>query len=170
MLFRSSEVRLPVVAATLSSVIVFVPLVFTSDLTYAILGDLAKAVVFSHGFCVFVALFLVPTIRLQILNRRGTLVSKRAPLDGFLEKVVRAYGNFLTYIISKKKIQNVAGLILVGILVALLAGVLPKLPRELIGKPDTDWILLGVETRGNSLVEQMESQTEEVEEIGRAHV
>ena len=51
-----SEVRFAVIASTVASLVVFLPLAFTSDLSYAILGDLAKTVVFSHGFSMFVAL------------------------------------------------------------------------------------------------------------------
>src|SRR6185369_10753452 len=40
-----SEVKLPLVASTLASLIVFVPLMLTRGLSNAILGDLAKAVV-----------------------------------------------------------------------------------------------------------------------------
>ena len=59
----------PVIASTVASLVVFLPLAFTSDLSYAVLGDLAKTVVFSHGFSAFVALILVPTVRLQLMSR-----------------------------------------------------------------------------------------------------
>lgn len=65
-----SEVRFSVVASTIASLVVFLPLAFTSDLSYAILGDLAKTVVFSHGFSAFVALLLVPTVRLHLMSRK----------------------------------------------------------------------------------------------------
>ena len=40
---------------------------------------------------------------------------------------------------------------------------LPRLPREVVGKPDTDWLILNVMTRGNSMTRQMESLSDIVE-------
>jgi Cu/Ag efflux pump CusA len=41
-----NEVKLPIIASTIASIVVFAPLIFTRGLSSAILGDLAKAVVF----------------------------------------------------------------------------------------------------------------------------
>src|SRR5262249_1899444 len=62
-----NEVKLPIIASTIASLVVFLPLIFTKGLTNSLLGDLAKAVIFSHGLSAVVALILVPTIRLQLL-------------------------------------------------------------------------------------------------------
>jgi HAE1 family hydrophobic/amphiphilic exporter-1 len=78
-----SEVRLPVIASTIASIVVFLPLAFTSNLSYAILGDLAKTVVFSHGFSAIVALILVPTIRMQLMSSMEE--PPRSPIEGFLK-------------------------------------------------------------------------------------
>ncbi|RZA07017.1 MAG: efflux RND transporter permease subunit, partial [Proteobacteria bacterium] len=50
-----SEVRLPILASTIASLVVFLPLIFTRGLTNSLLGDLAKAVIFSHGLSAIVA-------------------------------------------------------------------------------------------------------------------
>src|SRR5262249_15722270 len=54
-------------------------------------------------------------------------------------------------------------LFLSGTLIALVAFVLPKLPREVIGTPDSDIILFSMDTSGNTVVKQIESQADEVE-------
>src|SRR5262249_43045261 len=64
------EIRFSVIASTIASVVVFLPLAFTSKLTNAVLGDLAKAVVFSHSFSAVIALILVPTVRFQLMSAR----------------------------------------------------------------------------------------------------
>lgn len=158
-----SEVRFSVIASTIASLVVFAPLAFTSDLSYAVLGDLAKTVVFSHGFSAIVALILVPTIRLQLMNRKGGEKPVHSPIEGKIrwleEKMGQALGAFL---VRKKLRFSVYG----GIFAALLALVFfvqPKLPREIIGKPDSDWMYLGMRTQGNTQVKQMESTADEVE-------
>ena len=81
------EVRLPIIASTISTLVVFAPLALTKDLTNAILGDLAKAVVFSHGFSMFIALILVPTIRLQIMNQtKDGDIAPISPINGFFNQ------------------------------------------------------------------------------------
>lgn len=156
------EVQFAVIASTISSLVVFIPLIFTSDLSYAILGDLAMAVVFSHGFSAFVALLLVPTVRLHLMSKGGQQHSV-SPIEKQLSWLENTYVSYL-----KKFIESSASRLAVyaGVVVALIAlglFALPSLPREIIGKPDTDWVMVGVNTEGNALIKQMELRTEEVE-------
>ena len=106
-----SEVRFPIIASTIASLVVFIPLAFTSQLTNAILGDLAMAVVFSHGFSAIVALVLVPTVRLQLMS--GTRDrSTHSFLEPYLRRLEEAYsallGKFLKS--AKAKMTVYAGL------------------------------------------------------------
>ncbi len=157
-----SEVKFSVIASTIASLVVFLPLAFTSDLSYAVLGDLAKAVVFSHGFSAIVALILVPTIRLQLMSR-GVFHDHPSLLDKFLKRLEHLYAFTLAKFLAATKFKNFtyAGLTLT--LALLIIFVIPRLDKEIIGKPDTDWLILGLSTRGNTLTKQMESQTEVVE-------
>ncbi|MCO4794178.1 MAG: efflux RND transporter permease subunit [Bacteriovoracaceae bacterium] len=159
------EVRLPIIASTISTLVVFLPLALTKDLTNAILGDLAKAVVFSHAFSMFIALILVPTIRLQIMNSsKNGDKAPVSPINGLLTKVETFYSKILRSFINFKATK---WLTLTGIVTSLLIMsflLVPKLKKEIIGTPDTDWMILSVNTHGNTLVAQMESQASEYEE------
>lgn len=158
------EVWLPVVASTLASLVVFLPLTFTSELTYAILGDLAKAVVFSHGLSAIVALILVPTIRLQLVDDPHRRPPRWiAACQGVIARGEDAYAKALGVFLERPLYRRVALGGLAALLAVLTALVLPRLPREIIGKPDTDWMVLDVSTRGNTLLSQMESLTSELE-------
>ncbi|HUP58593.1 MAG TPA: efflux RND transporter permease subunit [Bdellovibrionota bacterium] len=158
-----SEVRFAVIASTLASLVVFLPLAFTSDLSYAILGDLAKTVVFSHGLSAFVALILVPTVRLHLMSRAKSEVVVHSPIEKWIKRLENAYARALGRFIASARLKaaTYAGLILV--LVALVTTILPRLPREIVGRPDTDWMMLGINTNGNTLSRQMESLAEEME-------
>lgn len=156
------EVRFAVIASTIASLVVFLPLAFTSALSYAILGDLAKAVVFSHGFSAVVALILVPTIRLHLMKGGGSHDSPSI-LEGTFVKLENWYGEALAMFLNSRraKVGSYVGLALAFVL--LLTFVVPNLPREVIGKPDTDFLMLGVNVPGNTLLRQMEGQTEATE-------
>lgn len=163
------EVRFSVISSTLASLIVFIPLTFTSAISYAILGDLAKAVVFSHGFSAIVALILVPTVRLQLSAFEKTKKQiAQAPLESFLKKIESVYIKSLDMFIAKKKFQYSFFSALVVFLILLLLVVLPRLPKEIVGLPDTDWLILNVGTTGNTIPRQLESQMSQIENQLRA--
>jgi HAE1 family hydrophobic/amphiphilic exporter-1 len=156
------EVQFPIIASTISSLVVFLPLTFTSDLSYAILGDLAKAVVFSHGFSAIVALILVPTVRLQLMAGGGSTHS-HSPIEGQLKRLENGYGWALSHFLGRPWAKWAAygslGLVLAGLVVFIL----PRLEREVVGRPDTDWMMLHIDTSGNTMIRQMEVQVDEIE-------
>jgi len=158
-----AEVRFAVIASTIASLVVFLPLAFTSDLTNAILGDLAKTVVFSHGFSAIVALVLVPTVRLQLMSREKVIHSHVSPIESKISWVENLYGNTLHKFLHNTRMQRIVFVGAPVVLLALLLGVVPFLPKEIIGQPDTDWMMLGANTSGNTQIRQMDSQLEEIE-------
>lgn len=159
-----NEVKIPLLASTVASLVVFLPLTFTSALSYAILGDLAKAVVFSHGFSAIVALILVPTVRLNLMQRGG---KEQDPHDSvfepFLARLDGFYARILGRFIGNSFLKWGAYLGLTTLLAALVWLVLPKLPREVVGTPDSDMVFMSMSTKGNTLLKQMEAQADEVE-------
>lgn len=159
------EVRFAVIASTIASLVVFLPLAFTSDLSYAILGDLAKTVVFSHGLSAFVALLLVPTVRLHLMSREGERPREiHSPIEGRIRWLEAAYGRLLDAFLRARRVRLAAYAGIGLVLVALAAFVGPRLPREIIGEPDTDWLVLGMDMKGaNTKLSQMETQAEEIE-------
>lgn len=158
------EVWLPIIASTVASLVVFIPLLMTQGITNSILGDLARAVVYSHGLSAFVALLLVPTIRLHLMQSE-TQFHSVSPIEGFLIRIEALYGRLLEVVLHDRKVQWILGagvLVVLGLHVGLL---LPKLERELIGRPDTDWLIMGVNPNGNyeprevtEIVSRVESQ------------
>lgn len=158
-----SEVRFSIIASTIASLVVFVPLAFTSNLANAVLGDLAKTVVFSHGLSAIVALFLVPTVRLHIMRGQSVTSIPKAPLDKFLTALESFYVANLKWFLAHRKFRTLCYLGLLAVLAIEVTFILPKLPKEIIGKPDTDWIVLSASTSGNLKIQQMDSIASEAE-------
>lgn len=158
-----NEVKFAVISSTLTSLVVFLPLAFTSDLSYAILGDLAKAVVFSHGFSALVALILVPTIRLHLMSKGKDWVSD-SPFEKYISKLEDYYVNSLSRFVYNQKLQNLTYMTLAGVLILLSILIIPNLPKEVIGSPVTKDIMLMVSTEGNTVLKQMEDLSDEVEQ------
>lgn len=157
-----NEVKLPVIASTIASVVVFLPLAFTSDLSYAILGDLAKTVVFSHSFSAVVALILVPTIRMQLMSGKKE-AHAHSPIEPAIRWVEDTYTRLLSIFLQRRSLQMTVYGGLAALLALLIVFVLPRLPREIIGMPDTDWMVVDMQTQSNTMIHQMEEQAAEVE-------
>jgi HAE1 family hydrophobic/amphiphilic exporter-1 len=158
------EVWAPILASTIASLVVFIPIIFTSDLTYAILGDLARAVVFSHLFSAFVALLLVPTVRLHIMNAtKGSGDSHHSPFERPIRAMEGLFERSLRWFVRRKRIIAAASLLVCAALAILATTVLPKLPREIVGKPDSTMVYIWFSNHTHTRIQQVEALGTEVE-------
>ncbi|MFT6632297.1 MAG: HAE1 family hydrophobic/amphiphilic exporter-1 [Bacteriovoracaceae bacterium] len=156
------EVSLPVLLSIATTLIVFIPMAFTSDLTNAILGDLARAVIFSHAISGIVALIVVPTVRVILLKNYNP--STTAILDKPFEKFQSIYEVILNKILDfkfSKTLFIILPFITLGILATTL---LPKLPKEVIGKPGSDWVYMYINAYDTQSGRHMENIMQEVED------
>jgi hydrophobic/amphiphilic exporter-1 (mainly G- bacteria), HAE1 family len=157
------EVQLPIIAATVASLVVFMPLVFTQGLTNALLGDLAKAVIFSHGLSAVVALILVPTIRLHLLSK-GSLGQVHSPFNFQLAKLENLYRRALKFFLLSRRSQLISFVSVVVLIPVLIFFVVPRLKKEIIGRPDTDWLIVGYYSPLSATPRQMESEVDALEQ------
>lgn len=158
------EVALPIVVSVATTLIVFTPLVFTSDLTNAILGDLAKAVIFSHGFSVFIALILVPVIRITVNKNVSNINIPKSPIEKLLKAVEQKYLKIIHYLMQNKKSRRLIACFVAITTIATVAVIFPKLPRELIGKPDSDWMIISLRPHSAKHPSEMEEITMKIED------
>jgi multidrug efflux pump subunit AcrB len=96
-------------------------------------------------------------------DRKGGRVETHSPIEGVIRWLERSYGSALGRFVASPKLKLGAYVGLAAALVALATTVLPRLPREIVGTPDTDWMMLGIDTSGNTLLRQMENVAEEQE-------
>lgn len=157
------EVWIPVVSATFASLVVFIPLMFTQSLAQAVLGDLAKAVIFSHGFSCFVALILVPTVRLHLMRGQSHYEAPKSPIEGFWNRVETLYSAALGAFVRNK--AAVAGAVSFALFAVVGLGlfIIPKLPKEVVGLPESDFVVVRVNVRGFMTSKQVETVCDGVE-------
>ncbi len=157
------EVFIPILSSTFSTVIVFLPLSATSGITYAILGDLAKAVVFSHIFSLVVALLLVPTIRAHInIDEKPTARFLVLFQRGF-ERVSYLYQSLLSTLIENKKVRFIFFTVFIGIFVSSIAYFAPKVRKQIVAMPNTDAIWINVNMEGIKTTGQFSQRIRPVE-------
>jgi len=147
----TDQVRSPVIASVLTSVLVFLPISFTAPLTNAILGDQAKTVVFSLLGSLFTALLLVPVVAYALYRpgKNPPPVHQAEGLRGLgrlsvpaMAAITRGYRRAVGFVVRRK--AAAAGLILgsFGLLIASVLFVLPSVPREIISPPSSDRVVI----------------------------
>ncbi len=142
-----AQVRAPVIASTLTTILVFLPISFTAPLANAILGDQASAVIFALVFALFVALTLLPVVALNVYRpkpaggdsgpRGLAALSARA-----MSAVSRLYQRSLRAVLIKRRRSAAVVIGAFAILAVMVIEVLPSIPKEIISPPSSDRIVI----------------------------
>ncbi len=154
------EVKWPIITSTIASLAVFIPFLLVDGLGKTLLGDLVKAVIFSHGFSAIVALVLVPTVRIHLSRYFDFIPHHRAPASKFLASIE----SLLDLLVKKISERPQTGLIILLstllLSMALNVFLMPRLPREIIGRPDSEWLLVIFSTQNHVTAKEMEAEIE----------
>jgi len=143
------QVRSPVIASTLTTILVFLPISFTAPLTSAILGDQANTVVFALSVALLVALAVVPVIAASVYRLKigpDDALQLNRGLSRFSNATMRfldsRYQGSLRRIITHKWS---AGLFVLGsfaVLGVAITQIMPLIPKEIISPPSSDRIVV----------------------------
>ncbi len=155
------QVRSPVIASILTSILVFLPIPFTSPLTNAILGDQAKVVIFALVFSLVVALTVIPMLAFIVYRKRpkrgtgnGMVESGRpngrpAVLHGIqkisvpaMARLVLLYKRVLHGLLVRKWATGLLLASATGILLLSVFVLLPLIPKEIISPPSSDRFII----------------------------
>ncbi len=163
------EIRWAIIASTLTSVLVFLPLSFTAPLTNALLGDLARAVVFALICSLLVALLVVPVLAYYLFRKSYKLgTDRQGGLARFSEALMdhlrRGYRQLLRRILTSKIAMAGVLLFSFGILAYALIQIVPQIQREIIAKPESDKIILFARNHTSQTKEEMLEKLAPIEE------
>ncbi|MGZ3658125.1 MAG: efflux RND transporter permease subunit [Bdellovibrionota bacterium] len=153
----ANEVAMPVLAATLATIIVFFPVVFLQGIVKTLFGALAKSVIFAMIGSYFAAVTVIPLFTSRFLRTGGH--GKSTVFQRAMEKATGRYGKLLQRCLHFRK-----GL-LIGISVALLAlsTLALRLGTELFPRADAGNLVLSLRQQSGVRVEQTEKFAREVE-------
>jgi hydrophobic/amphiphilic exporter-1 (mainly G- bacteria), HAE1 family len=163
-----TQVRIPVVASILTSILVFLPISFTAPLTNAILGDQAKVVVFALSFSLVVALTLIPLLAFLVYkgrsgstpsNKRHVRPRFRIPTVAGLRFLERMYTKILRPVVSHKSIAVGLLVACVALLAVSVLVVLPKIPKEIISPPSSDRLVIFMRTNSDITSQEIVEET-----------
>jgi HAE1 family hydrophobic/amphiphilic exporter-1 len=158
----SEEVANAIMAATLTTIVVFLPVVFVKGIASQLFSAMAWTVSFSLFASLIVALTIVPVLSSKLLkipkngNGNGKLSARFAR---FFEKVDEFYGRMLHWALGHRKLTV---MIMVVAFVASLA-LVPFVGTEFIPGMDDDWLTASISLPDGSSMEDTSELVAEVE-------
>ncbi len=152
----TSEVAGAVSASTLTTIVVFLPIVYLHGATGELFKDEAWTVTFSLVSSLLVAILVIPTLYDKIFGRK-----KAVPLKRFSSVNIKGYSSFLKRLVEKRWWVICASVVLVAVTVFLL----PFVGTEFMPKTDEGTINVKVRLAEGTSLERTSSTLEILENM-----
>ena len=154
----ATSVSSAVVASTLTTLAVFVPVLFVPGIAGILFHDMAITICFALAVSLLVALSFVPLASSRWLGSRAVVTPAAAPETGWFARFRAGYGRLLQAALAHRW---VVGLVLVAALAATV-GAAQLLHTEFVAGGDESLLEVSVEAPVGSTVPQTYERTQEV--------
>lgn len=167
----TDEVAGPLLAGTLTTLLVFGPIVFVKGLAAALFRDLSLAVVLSVGGSLILALTLMPVMIVGRRRKGAAVESKpaRVPrewerrLDAFGVRCADLYEHGMEWSLLNPRAMLGLGVALVAVMVISFW----KLPKEILPQVDEGIVVAAVQLPEGTAIEETARQAARIEEAAR---
>jgi HAE1 family hydrophobic/amphiphilic exporter-1 len=164
----TQEVAGPLTAGTLTTLLVFGPIIFVKGLAAALFRDLSLSVVTSVGASLILALTLMPVM---IVGRRRTKVVAPLP-DSRPPDALQRFGNHLAELYERGMHWSLANptKVFVGTIVGIGATiwVTSRLPKEILPQVDERMVVAAMQLPEGTAIEETIRQASRVEGAAKA--
>jgi HAE1 family hydrophobic/amphiphilic exporter-1 len=158
-----SEMGSAIIASTMTSIVVFIPLVFVEGITGIILNDIALTIIYALVGSVVAAIFIVPFLSsLMLTDRHGAVtVRKQKPFQRFIGLLEKGYGWIMD------RVLNRAGWVLLfsSLLLFLSLGLIQTLGFEFLPEGDTREIIIELDLPDGASLEDTRAKALRVDRI-----
>lgn len=162
----AKQVEGALMASTLTTICVFLPIVFTHGLTRQLFTDMGLTIAYSLVASLIVALTLVPTLASNMLKE------VRAKRPGWFERLTKAYGRLLYYALRYKALVLIVAVALLALSVygitVIGTSFMPEMASAQMSatlKVDPDTEKKDIYALGDLITERM-LEIEEVKSVG----
>ena len=168
-IYGAKRVTGAVIASTLTTVVVFLPVAFTEGLTSIIFREMALTVAFSQLCSLLITLMLVPMLASKLL-RGETAASPRVqkvfvPFNRGMEKLYGGYEWLLRWALThRKRLALVTVLLFIGSVCLV-----PMIGAEFMPTVDSGQFTVDIEMPKGTALAETDRTVKQVEEIARAH-
>ena len=152
----TSEVAGAVSASTLTTIVVFLPIVYLHGATGELFKDEAWTVTFSLLSSLFVAILVIPMLYERIFGRK-----KATPLKNVSSLNIKGYASFLKRLVEKRWWVISGSVVLVAVTVMLL----PYVGNEFMPKTDANTINVKIRMAEGTSLERTSSTLESLENL-----
>lgn len=153
----TSQVAGAVIASTLTTIVVFLPIVYLHGASGELFKDQAWTVAFSLLSSLFVAIFIIPMLYTKLIGKK-TIQSEKKP-DSSIQ--FNGYGRFLRLVLAKKRLVL---LISLAILIVTFASI-PLLKTEFIPKTENSTFTIEVKLQDGMQIDRTASTVESLEKL-----
>lgn len=175
----AKEVGVAIIASTLTTVAVFLPIAFVEGITSVIFKEFALTVSMSLGASLLISLTLVPMLSSKLLKLEENITVERRGIYKFFDKLYiysdklfesleDKYKQVLAWALKNRKSTSIIAL---AIFLAIMA-LTPTLGTEFFPSADEGQFTVGIELpsgaeleRTNEVVSQVEKELKKIEEV-----
>lgn len=158
------EYAWPLIAGTLTTVAVFVPLFFLSGVTGKFIASIPFTVIFVLLASIFVALGLVPILGMAVIRRESSRLERFQ--ERWNEKAHDWYERYLRGLLNDRARENRFILAMVGLFIgALMLPVLGLVKAEFFPTDDGDLVYVEIERPAGTALEDTDLSVRAVEEL-----
>ena len=167
----SREVSGAIIAATLTTMVVFLPVIFTEGMASMIFSSLAWTVAFSLFASLIVALTIIPVLSSKILQadrgeeKKSLLHRPHQMWQRFMESLSSLYGRALTRVLAYRWLTVVLLLALLGSSIFLI----PHVGYEFLPPVDMGEIMVNVRLPVGSTLEETDRVVQQIEGIAQEY-
>jgi HAE1 family hydrophobic/amphiphilic exporter-1 len=166
-LIGTKQVAGAIIASTLTTSVIFLPVVFMQTISGLLFKQLALVVVFALICSLFVALTLVPMLSSKVLSvKKKASKKQKGRFQVFFEKLETRYGLFLKVAVNNRRTVFVVTTLLITGSVFLF----PLVPVELAPQTDADEISIDLEMADGTNIAVQNRYLKELENIVLAHL
>ncbi|HUQ83013.1 MAG TPA: efflux RND transporter permease subunit, partial [Gemmatimonadaceae bacterium] len=163
----TQEVAGPLTAGTLTTLLVFGPIIFVKGLAAALFRDLSLSVVTSVGASLILALTLMPVM---IVGRRRASRSTVVPVDRPPDALQR-FGNHLAELYERGMHWSLSNPVTVfvatGVAIGATIWVTSRLPKEILPQVDERMVVAAMQLPEGTAIEETIRQVGRVEGVAR---
>ncbi len=167
----TTEVSTAIIASTLTTLSVFIPILFVPGIAGVMFNDMAVTIVFSLSTSLIVALTLIPLLASRWLKGRreqtqAVVLGRGDPIGRFLNRLEKRYVWALDKVLQRKKVFLIA----VTILFVGTMALFPIVGGDFISNSDQSFIGLNVERASGTALEETNATFRQLEATIRNEV
>jgi multidrug efflux pump subunit AcrB len=163
----AAEVAMPVFISTVTTMIVFLPVVFLTGIGKYLFTPLGKSVAFAMAASYVFAMTFVPVFCARFLTRKAAEAGEHGRFAKVLERFSERYGRSLTSLLRRRRI---AFALVFAAFAGSLIGIAPRIGQEFFPAVDAGQFVLNVRSIPGMRVEKMERLVARIETVVREEI